>query len=259
MMHHNVGLFPDFPATDELQHNTGVLPSQIIRQLIATGRISSPIEIADDQIQPASIDLRLGPVGYRVRASFLPGRYSSVAKKVKDLQIAEIDLTKPTLLEKGCVYIVPLLEELNLPSDMVVKANPKSTTGRLDVFTRLITDYGTEFEWVPKRYTGKLYAEIVSRTFTVTVVMGTRLNQLRFIRGAPPSTDRMLLELDEKETLVYEDEDSPAAANIDQGLRISVDLGGAASDIVAYKAKQNAPVNMSPDEREATLLPDGPG
>src|SRR5688572_29039929 len=100
MMHHNVGLFPDFPATDELKHSTGVLPSQIIRQLIATGRISSPIEIADDQIQPASIDLRLGPVGYRVRASFLPGRYSSVAKKVKDLQIAEIDLTKPTILEK---------------------------------------------------------------------------------------------------------------------------------------------------------------
>jgi dCTP deaminase len=125
---------------------------------------------------------------------------------------------------------------------MIVKANPKSTTGRLDVFTRLITDYGTEFEWVPKRYRGKLYAEIVSRTFTVKVVMGTRLNQLRFIRGTPPSTDRMLLELDEKENLVYEDEDSPGTANIDQGLRISVDLSGDNDDTVAYKARQNAPV-----------------
>jgi dCTP deaminase len=241
MMNYNVGLFPDFPATDELQHTTGVLPSQTIRRLIASGRISSSIEITEDQIQPASIDLRLGPIGYRVRASFLPGRYSSVARKIRDLQISEIDLTKPTVLEKGCVYIVQLLEELHLASDTVVKANPKSTTGRLDVFTRLITDYGTEFEWVPKGYTGKLYAEIVSRTFAVTVVMGTKLNQLRFIRGTPPSTDRMLQELDEKETLVYENEDSPAIANIDQGLRISVDLGGAGNDIVAYRAKQNAP------------------
>jgi dCTP deaminase len=241
-MNYNVGLFPDFPVTDELQHSTGVLPSQTIRRLIAAGRIGSPIEITDDQIQPASIDLRLGPVAYRVQASFLPGRYSSVAKKVRDLQIAEIDLTNPTVFEKGCVYIVPLLEELNLPSDLIVKANPKSTTGRLDVFTRLITDYGTEFEWVPKRYRGKLYAEIVSRTFTVKVVMGTRLNQLRFIRGTPPSTDRMLLELDEKENLVYEDEDSPGTANIDQGLRISVDLSGDNDDTVAYKARQNAPV-----------------
>ena len=241
MMNYNVGLFPDFPATEHLQYSTGVLPSQTIRQLIAIGRISSTIEITDGQIQPASIDLRLGQVAYRVRASFLPGRYATVAKKIQDLQIAEIDLTRPTVLEKGCVYIVPLLEELNLPSDIVAKANPKSTTGRLDVFTRLITDYGTEFEWVPKGYTGRLYAEIVSRTFAVTVERGAKLNQLRFMRGTPPSTDRMLLDLNQKERLVYEDADSPAAANIDEGLRISVDLGGNGSDIVAYKAKQNAP------------------
>src|ERR1051325_1990012 len=135
MMNYNVGLFPDFPATDELEHNTGVLPSQIPRRFIATGRISSRIEITEEQIQPASIDLRLGTRGYRVRASCRPGRYSTVEKKLRDLQIAEIDLTKPTVLEKGCVYIVPLLEELKLPADTLVKANPKSNTGRLDVFT----------------------------------------------------------------------------------------------------------------------------
>src|SRR5690349_17289944 len=201
----NVELFPELSISDSTDRTTGILPSQMIQRLIATGRIRSPLEITEEQIQPASIDLRLGPVGYRVRASFLPGRYSTVMRKITDLQISEIDLTKPTVLEKGCIYIVPLLEELNLTSDMVVKANRKSTTGRLDVFTRLITDYGTEFEWVPKGYTGKLYVEIVSRTFAVTVVTGTKLNQLRFVRGTPPSTDRMLQELDEKETLVYED------------------------------------------------------
>lgn len=140
------------------------------------------------------------------------------------------------------MFIVPLLEELSLPPDVMAKANPKSTTGRLDVFTRLITDYGTEFEWVPGGYAGKLYAEIVSRTFAVTVGMGTKLNQLRFIRGTPRSTDQMLFDLDEQETLVYGEEDNPAAANINQGLRISVDLRGSEdTDIVAYKAKQNAP------------------
>jgi len=229
-------------APDPLQRTTGIFPSQMIRELITTARIRSKLEIAEDQIQPASIDLRLGPLAYRVRASFLPGGYSTVEKKVQDLQIAEIDLTKPTVLEKGGVFIVPLLEELTLPADTVAKANPKSTTGRRDIFTRLITDYGSEFEWVPKGYSGKLYAEIVSRTFAVTVAMGTKLNQLRFIRGTPPSTDGMLVDLDRKETLVYQNEDNPAAANINQGLRISVDLGGKEdSDIVAYKARQNAP------------------
>src|SRR5215204_357034 len=238
----NVGLFPELLVADPLTYTTGILPSQAICQLITTGRIRSPIEITEEQIQPASIDLRLGPVAYRVQASFLPGRYSTVEKKVRDLQISEVDLTKPTVLEKGCVFIVPLLEELSLPADTVAKANPKSTTGRLDVFTRLITDYGTEFEWVREGYSGKLYAEIVSRTFAVTVVMGTKLNQLRFIRGTPRSTDQMLLDLDEKETLVYEDEDNPGVATIDQGLRISVDLRGDEDrDIVAHRAKKNAP------------------
>ena len=239
-MNYNVGLFPELSAQDPPQYTTGTFPSQMIRQLITTRKIRSPIEIAEEQIQPASIDLRLGPVAYRVQASFLPGKHSTVANKVRDLQISEIDLTKPAVLEKGSVFIVPLLEELSLPAYTVAKANPKSTTGRLDVFTRLITDYGTEFEWVPAGYSGKLYAEIVSRTFAVTVVMGTKLNQIRFVRGTPRTGDQTLVDLDEKENLVY-DEDIPAAANIKQGLRISVDLGREDSDVVAHKAKKNAP------------------
>jgi dCTP deaminase len=239
----SVGLFPELTASDELLHTTGILPSQTIRRLIASGRINSPVEIAEEQIQPASIDLRLGSVAYRVRASFLPGPQYTVENKIRDLLIAEVDLTKPTVFERGCVFIVPLLEELSLTADTAAKANPKSTTGRLDVFTRLITDYGTEFDWASRGYSGKLYAEIISRTFAVTVVVGTKLNQLRFIRGNPPSTDGMLAELDRKETLVYETEDSPVAANIDRGLRISVDLSGTVDkDIVAHRAKRNAPV-----------------
>jgi dCTP deaminase len=238
----NAELFPEHSVSQHHQRTTGILPSQIIRQLIATGRIHSSPEITEEQIQPASIDLRLGRVAYRVQASFLPGKHSTVERKIRELLITEVDLTKPTVLEKGCVFIVPLLEELSLPPDLLVKANPKSTTGRLDIFTRLITDYGTEFEWVPKGYTGRLYAEIVSRTFSVTVTTGTKLNQLRFIRGAPPSSDRMLIALNEGDPLVFEDEGSPASPYIKDGLRISLDLSPSSDDrIVAYRAKQNSP------------------
>ena len=243
MPSNHVSLFPDNTTSNELSSTTGTLPSQTIRELIKSGRISSAVEISDEQIQPASIDLRLGPVAYRVRASFLPGQHSTVDKKIKDLQIVEVDLSKPTVFEKGCVFIVPLMEEISLPPDTLAKANPKSTTGRLDIFTWLITDYGAEFDWVRKGYTGKLYAEVVSRTFAVTVVAGTKLNQLRFIRGTPQYTDNMLMELDEKETLVYEEEDNPAQANIKGGLRISVDLKGSGErDVVAHRAKKHAPV-----------------
>jgi len=242
MRSNEVSLFPELSTVKELPHKTGTLPSQAIRELIRTGRIGSPLEINEEQIQPASIDLRLGPVAYRVRASFLPGRHSTVERKIRDLHIVEVDLTKPTVFDRGCVFIVPLLEEVSLPGDTLAKANPKSTTGRLDIFTRLISDYGAEFDWVRKGYTGKLYAEIVSRTFAVTVCMGTKLNQLRFIRGNPPYTDNMLMELDERETLVFEEEDNPAQANIDRGLRISVDLRrNGDTEVVAHKAKKHAP------------------
>jgi dCTP deaminase len=242
MTSNNVSLFPELTTSADLSQTTGTLPSQMIRQLIRIGRISSPQEIDEGQTQPASIDLRLGAVAYRVRASFLPGKHSTVDKKIKELAIVEVDLTKPTVFERGRVFIVPLLEEISLPADTLAKANPKSTTGRLDIFTRLITDYGEEFDWVRKGYSGKLYAEIVSRTFDVTVCMGTKLNQLRFIRGNPPYTDGMLIELDEREALVYGDEDNPAPANIRRGLRISVDLKGNGVDVVAHRAKRHTTV-----------------
>lgn len=242
MAEKTVELFPELALGKEPEHTTGVLPSQAIRSLVAAERIRSRTVITEQQIQPASIDLRLGPVAYRVRASFLPGKGSTVEWRIRDLKIAELDLGKPALFEKGCVFIVPLLEELALPADISAQANPKSTTGRLDIFTRLITDYGAEFERVPKGYRGKLCAEIVSRTFPVQVSAGMKLNQLRFVRGNPPSYDSKLVELDERESLVFEDDESPAQAIIDKGLRISVDLqGNGDSEIVAFKARRNAP------------------
>jgi len=196
-----------------------------------------------DHIQPASLDLRLGDMAHRVRASFLPGPNSTVEAKIKDLRMARIDLTGAPVLERDCVYIIPLLEELNLPENISGKANPKSTTGRLDIFTRLITDYGTEFDAVPAGYKGKLYAEVVSRTFTIALRAGMRLSQLRFVQGSPRAGDRTIKGLDQEEPLVYMDEEEiPAKARLHRGLRITVNLEGAeAGEVIAYRAKRYAP------------------
>jgi dCTP deaminase len=221
---------------------TGILPSQFIRELIASRRIRSARAIADGQIQPASIDLRLGPVAYRVRASFLPGKNSTVEAKLGNLSLAEVDLAREQIFETGCVYVVPLMEELTLADNVSAKANPKSTTGRLDIFTRLLIDGGEEFERVPRGYDGKLYAEIVSRTFPIAVQEGMRLNQLRFVHGRERVSDKMLAILDRQEGLVY-NADAATKADIQQGLWIRLDLQGDNEDqIVAFKAKENAPV-----------------
>jgi dCTP deaminase len=234
-------LFPELEQ-DLRSFTTGILPSQRIRDLIASGKISGSDKIEEEQIQPSSLDLRLGPLAYRVRSSFLPGPNATVESKAKELVMTEIDLRRPTVFEKGCVYIVPLMEHLHLPSDISAKANPKSSTGRLDVFTRLICDHGKEFERIPEGYKGKLYAEVVPRTFTVIVSEGIKLNQLRFIRGNPPPSDSTIQELDKQNTLVYDDADSPKDPEIDKGLRISVSLqGDKERQIIGYRAKQNAP------------------
>jgi dCTP deaminase len=237
----DAGLFPEMISEERLR-TTGILPSQAIKDLIATGRLFASPNIGDEQIQPASLDLRLGDIAHRVQASFLPGPKCTVEDKIKQLRMTRVDLTRTTVFEKGCVYIVPLLEEVNLPGDMSARANPKSTTGRLDIFTRLITDYGVEFERVPAGYKGRLYAEIVPRTFTIGVRAGMRLSQLRFIRGNPPSPDSVLSSLDSEQNLVFVDEDNPAKAQIDRGLKITVNLRATdATGIVAYKARRNAP------------------
>src|SRR5512141_2308207 len=168
---------------------TGILPSQALKSLIAGGEIRAAPEITADQIQPASLDLRLGKVAYRIRASFLPGPNATVREKLSELKFHEIDLTHGAVLEAGCVYLVPLIEQLKLRSTIAGFANPKSSTGRLDVFTRLIARRPERFDAVEEGYAGPLFAEICPRTFSIKVRYGSRLNQIRFRRRVGQQLD----------------------------------------------------------------------
>lgn len=225
----------------ELQN--GVLPSQFLEQMVAAGAIRARNPILPEQIQPSSIDLRLGAEAYRVRASFLAAGAATVTSKLEQYQLHTLDLTRPAVLEKGCVYIVPLQEELALPGNISGKANPKSSTGRLDVFTRLITDEGRQFEIVPAGYRGRLFAEVVPRTFSVVVRQGERLSQLRLFQGEHQPNDTLLREINSEEALVYLPDESRGEANIANGLRLSVDLAGIeGSPVIGYRAKKHAPL-----------------
>ena len=223
---------------------TGILPSQGIREAVAAGHIVASELITDNQIQPSSLDLRIGPVAYRVRASFLPKPGSTILEKLAESQLYELDLSRPCVLERGCAYIVPLMEQLSLPMGYSGRANPKSSTGRIDVFTRLITEFGGDFETVPDGYKGRLYTEIVPRTFSIKVRQGDRLNQLRLRRGKPQPANTVLGRLHTEETLVYLDDHSAATPVIeDKSLWLSVDLDGdETSRLIGYKAQKNAPL-----------------
>ncbi|SDO31345.1 dCTP deaminase [Filomicrobium insigne] len=213
----------------------GVLPVQAIEKLLAEGAISVAEPLIDGQIQPASLDLRLGPKAYRVRASFLPGRAVSVEARLADLKLHEVDLSQGAVLETGCVYVVPLLESLNLPETLSASANPKSSTGRLDVFTRVIADRVTAFDQIPAGYQGPLYAEICPQTFPILARTGSRLTQIRFRRGRPQDTDAELAALHERERLV-----NTANPDISGGIALSVDLTGSETGLIGYRAKRHS-------------------
>ena len=240
-------LFPDLAreASESKDMQTdAILPSQAIRELIANGHVRACQEITERQVQPASLDLRLGDIAYRVQASFLP-RHSRVEPRIQQLGLGMgiVDLTRAAVFEKDCVYIVPLLEELHLPEGISARANPKSSTGRLDIFTRLITDSGDRFERVRPGYRGPLYAEIASRTFSVRVRAGMTLNQLRFIQGNPAKpSDKATRRLDQAKPLVWEEGAPKKAAIEKKSLKLSVNLRATDSPVIAYKAKRNTPV-----------------
>jgi len=222
----------------ESDFTTGIVPSQALRALI-NREIQAAQPIAEDQIQPASLDLRLGEVAYRVRASFLPGPNATVMEKLEDLSMHRIDLTGGAVLERGCVYIIPLIEHLALRKRTSAIANPKSSTGRLDIFARLITDHGSEFDRVRQRYQGPLYAEVSPRTFSILVRSGTRLVQLRVRRGSPRSSDTALRELQEQHQLVGPDAGSAVVRH--GGVAFTVDLAGdPGTGIIGYKARHHA-------------------
>ncbi len=215
---------------------TGVLPAQALRKLVAEGAIVAEPAVLPAQIQPASLDLRLGTVAYRVRASFLAGQNRPVADRLAEFEMHRVDLGAGAVLEKGCVYVIPLMERLRLPRGLSAVANAKSSTGRLDLLTRLITDGGTEFDRIPEGYDGPLYAEVCPRSFSVLVRAGQRLNQIRFRQGQAVLTDAELAALHAREPLVN------GKAVISEGLGFSVDLRPVSGDLVGYRAKPHAGV-----------------
>ncbi|HEY6919737.1 MAG TPA: 2'-deoxycytidine 5'-triphosphate deaminase [Tabrizicola sp.] len=215
---------------------SGVLPAQALRQLIATGALAATPDIRADQIQPASLDLRLGPVAYRVRASFLAGQGRTVQDRLKEFTMHEVRLDGGAVLEKNCVYVIPLAERLSLPQGVTAVANAKSSSGRLDLLTRTITDGGTEFDRIPEGYAGPLYAEVCPRSFSVLVREGQRLNQIRFRQGQAVLSDSDLATLHAAEPLVS------GEAVISEGLGFSVDLKPATGTLVGYRAKPHTGV-----------------
>jgi dCTP deaminase len=216
----------------------GILPDQMIAALAKGGAIIPSYAFDPDQIQPASLDLRLGEVAYRVRASFLPGPRTTVGERIDELKLHEIALTDGAVLETGCVYIVPLLESLALPADIAAAANPKSSTGRLDVFTRVIADETRGFDRIKAGYHGPLYAEISPKTFPILVCEGSRLSQIRFRHGNGLLDAEALRALHTLERLVDDDD-----SDVSEGVAVSVDLGGLGPDgLVGYRAKRHTGV-----------------
>ena len=216
----------------------GVLPAQALRALADAGAIAADAPLAAGQVQPASLDLRLGPVAWRVRASFLAGHGRTVAGRLDHWAMHRIDLSAPegAVLEKGCVYVVPLMERLALPPGLSGVANAKSSTGRLDLLTRTITDGGTEFDRIPEGYHGPLWAEVCPRSFSVKVRAGQRLNQLRLRSGEARLDDTALAALHAATPLV----DGPAV--IGDGLGFSVDLRPPGGGIAGWRAKPHTGV-----------------
>ena len=213
----------------------GIQAADAIERLRDAGVIRSASAFAPDQVQPASLDLRLASRVYRVRASFLPGPNRTVQDRLEALSLHEIDLGPGAILETGSVYIAELQESLALPADLSAAANPKSSTGRIDVFTRVIVDRAREFDAVEPGYRGPLYAEISPRTFPVLVRTGTRLSQLRVRKGEVRLTDAELHALHARERIV-----TSAEPSIQDGVAVSVDLAGFGPDhLVGYRAKRH--------------------
>jgi dCTP deaminase len=216
----------------------GILPYQAILQLRQDGVIVSDHDIGADQFQPASLDLRLGTVAYRVRASFLPGPRVTVMDRIRELDGYKIDLTVGAVLERGCVYVIPLLEAVALKGDLVGVANPKSSAGRLDILTRLITDRSAGFDQIERDYQGPLYVELAPRTFSIVVRTGSRLNQLRFRRGSSQVAHSELKALLERHLLI--DPFTSDSVLRDGRVGVTIDLvGSGRGGLIGYRAQRH--------------------
>jgi dCTP deaminase len=227
----------------------GVLPAQRLRDAIASGWLTAgQWRIPDESVQPASVDLRLGEYAWALRCSFLPDSDSTVEEKIEGLAFERIDLRDGATLERDRPYLVPLIEELRLPPEIRAKANPKSSTGRLDVFTRVLSDRNHRFDEVPPGYHGKLYLEVVPRTFAIRVKTGLALNQVRLSSADARLNDDELRALHAQVPLLYSDSRplSESELSIADGLFLSLDVSGSSDSIVGYRAKKNSlPIDLA--------------
>jgi dCTP deaminase len=227
---------------------SGVLPSQRLREALEREwLVADPWRIPAESVQPASIDLRLGEHAWALRCSFLPDRSSTVQEKAADLAFQRIDLRDGATLERDRPYLVPLIEELRLPPEVRAKANPKSSTGRLDVFTRVLTDRSHRFDEIAAGYHGGLYLEVVPRTFAIRVQTGLALNQVRLILGDGRLGDQELIALHGECPLLYRDSAPLPASEISlaDGLFLSLDASGSEQSTVGYRAKRNSlPIDL---------------
>lgn len=228
------------------KRSSGILADLHIHSLFASGALKSSHPLDDDQVQPASLDLRLGAKAYRVRASFMPGPHKTVMDKLDQLKLHEIDLSHGAVLETGCVYVVPLLESLALSPDLSASANPKSSTGRLDIFTRIISDRAQEFDKIPAGYSGPLYIEVSPRTFPIVVRQGSRLSQIRFRQGRAQIDEADLARLHASDTLVSDEHPNISGG----GVALSIDLVGQADRLIGYRGKHHTSV-VDVDKRAA--------
>ncbi len=217
----------------------GVLPHQELETLIQQQVIYADTPVTEEQVQPASLDLRLGKVAYRVRAGFMPSKHATVAEQVAGLALHELDLTKGAVLEQGAVYLVPLQESLRLPAEISGAASPKSTTGRLDIFTRLLTDHGDRFDDVKAGYEGSLWLEVAPKSFTVIARTGDKLNQLRLRYGTPMLSDSALQELNAQAPLVYGPNGDAETPHLHNGVWLTLDLESShdGNNIIGYRAR----------------------
>ncbi len=223
----------------------GVLPGQHLEHAIRAGYIDAGrFNIPAENIQPASLDLRLGERAMRIRCSFLPGR-ETVEHKLKEYTLDEIDLRGGgAMLEVGHPYLIELKERLALPDGLRGKANPKSSTGRVDVFTRVITDHSERFDEIANGYRGALYLEVVPLSFAIRVREDLTLNQLRLAIGRPTLNDDEVREVHASRPLLYRGGDAVANRDLvlSDGLFVGLDLRGDANGRVGYSARDHAPL-----------------
>ncbi len=244
--------FPSWTEPQPDQANHGLLSAAKITELISRRAIFGN-HIEQTQIQPASLDLKLGRRGFRIQASFLPGPHARIAKKAQQLCLHQFELnpSQDQVLETGCVYLIELDENLALPENITARASPKSSTGRIDVFTRLITDFGSYFDQVPQGYKGPLFLEVAPRSFGIIVRAGSKLAQLRFRQGRTAYDNYRLSALHKQNALIAQDKQ----LNLDQGLLLSVDLSAQTNELCGYRARQHTPL-IDVDQNDACAIDD---